>query len=131
MNVIGNISQTGIIISSGTGNNYFAGNLGIGTTNPNAKLSFNGSIALPVNNNSAIGVNVTMLSVTDITRTDTSGNMLGTYSAADMAVGVAYAREAGDFLSLGINAKMISSKIENEQASAYGIDIGGTVHGNR
>ena len=30
----GDISQSGIIISSGAGNNYFAGNVGIGTTNP-------------------------------------------------------------------------------------------------
>jgi hypothetical protein len=39
LTVAGNISQTGMIISSGTGNNYFAGNVGIGTTSPSQKLS--------------------------------------------------------------------------------------------
>ena len=34
LTVAGNISQTGVIISAGTGNNYFAGNIGVGTTNP-------------------------------------------------------------------------------------------------
>ncbi|MBI4656931.1 MAG: hypothetical protein HY746_09345 [Elusimicrobia bacterium] len=38
LTVAGNISQTGVLISSGTGNNYFAGNIGIGTTDPGAKL---------------------------------------------------------------------------------------------
>jgi hypothetical protein len=45
LNVVGNISQTGVIISSGTtGNNYFAGNVGIGTTNPGQALEVNGTI---------------------------------------------------------------------------------------
>jgi len=38
LNVIGNISNTGVIISSGLANNYFAGNIGIGISNPLAKL---------------------------------------------------------------------------------------------
>ena len=40
--VAGNISQTGVIISSGTGNNYFAGNVGIGVTSPAAALEVSG-----------------------------------------------------------------------------------------
>jgi len=38
LTVSGNISQTGIIISSGTEDNYFAGNVGIGTTVPEGIL---------------------------------------------------------------------------------------------
>ncbi|MBI4395699.1 MAG: hypothetical protein HY548_01295, partial [Elusimicrobia bacterium] len=39
LTVDGNISQTGVLISSGTGSNYFAGNVGIGTTNPGGMLN--------------------------------------------------------------------------------------------
>ena len=41
--VAGDISQTGVLISSGTGNNYFAGNVGIGTTGPRAQLEVQGN----------------------------------------------------------------------------------------
>ncbi len=46
--VNGSISQTGVLISSGTGNNYFAGNVGIGTAAPGAKLQISGNKAFSV-----------------------------------------------------------------------------------
>ncbi|MCX5786364.1 MAG: hypothetical protein NTX59_11815 [Elusimicrobia bacterium] len=46
LTVAGNISQTGVLISSGSGNNYFAGSLGIGTTGPNSKLGVLGNMAV-------------------------------------------------------------------------------------
>ena len=42
----GDISQSGVIISSGPGNNYFAGNLGVGTTGPGEKLEVYGNVKL-------------------------------------------------------------------------------------
>lgn len=42
LTVGGGIGLTGQVISSGTGNNYFAGNVGIGTTNPGSKLQVAG-----------------------------------------------------------------------------------------
>ncbi|HCC49236.1 MAG TPA: hypothetical protein DEQ38_14135 [Elusimicrobia bacterium] len=38
LTVAGNISQTGVLISSGTGNNYFAGNLGLGVAEPSYRF---------------------------------------------------------------------------------------------
>jgi len=45
LTVAGNISQTGNIISSGTGNNYFGGYTGIGTATPGSKLDVVGNVA--------------------------------------------------------------------------------------
>lgn len=47
LTVAGNISQTGVLISSGTGTNYFAGNIGIGVANAAAKLHISNASALP------------------------------------------------------------------------------------
>lgn len=41
--VTGNVSQAGVLISSGTGDNYFAGKVGIGELNPSVALDVNGS----------------------------------------------------------------------------------------
>jgi len=47
LTVAGNISQTGVVISSGTGNSYFAGNIGIGTTTTNIPLMIRRSLTDP------------------------------------------------------------------------------------
>ncbi len=45
LTVGGNISQTGVLVSSGSGNNYFAGNVSIGTTTAGGKLYVKGLTA--------------------------------------------------------------------------------------
>jgi len=44
LTVAGNISQTGVLISSGSGDNYFAGKVGIGDTTPSYALDVNYTI---------------------------------------------------------------------------------------
>ncbi len=43
LSVNGNIDTTGVVISSGTGNNYFWGKLGVGTSAPSSTLSVSSS----------------------------------------------------------------------------------------
>lgn len=46
LTVAGNISQTGVLISSGVGNSYFAGNIGVGVPVPVEKLDVNGGVKI-------------------------------------------------------------------------------------
>jgi len=59
LTVAGNISQTGVLISSGSGDNYFAGNVGIGTAAPGAKLEVtaSGAVNTALFNNSSANTN--------------------------------------------------------------------------
>ncbi|MFA5926388.1 MAG: hypothetical protein WC831_05710, partial [Parcubacteria group bacterium] len=52
----GDIATSGTVTSSGTGSNYFAGNVGIGTTSPSQALDIFGSINLPNTTSSTTGV---------------------------------------------------------------------------
>ena len=45
----GNISTTGLITATGTGSNYFAGNVGIGTTGPTTAQTISGTLTIGSN----------------------------------------------------------------------------------
>jgi len=70
-----------------------------------------------------LGISVTRLSASDFEGRDIEGTPTGNFSASDMAFNISAAKSFKNF-SLGINIKYISSKIENEFASAIGIDAG-------
>lgn len=75
---------------------------------------------------SAIGVNVTQLNYGEellTTELDQMGGE-GTWTAADLAVGLTYARNLTDKFSIGGTAKFIQQKIWNESASSFALDIG-------
>jgi hypothetical protein len=48
----------------------------------------------------------------------------GEYSAYDLAVNVAYAKNIGELISPGISLKFIQQKIEAEGASGFAVDLG-------
>ncbi|MFA6376096.1 MAG: tail fiber domain-containing protein, partial [Candidatus Paceibacterota bacterium] len=60
----GNLALAGSVTASGTGVNYFAGNVGIGTTSPGAKLESMGTYGLPANSGSVQTYNSLRLSQT-------------------------------------------------------------------
>jgi long-subunit fatty acid transport protein len=51
-------------------------------------------------------------------------DVVGEYSAYDMAASLAYARGFGDMLSLGVGVKLVKQRIEEEEASGFAGDVG-------
>jgi hypothetical protein len=90
-------------------------------------LNFN-YLALALHSESfgTVGVNVTALNTEEMIRT-TVDQPMGTgetFSAASLAVGVAYARNLTDRFSIGANAKYIQETILNSRATGIALDIG-------
>jgi hypothetical protein len=60
----------------------------------------------------------------EIPRTDESQQPTGEYAASDAYATLAYAHSVGDVLALGVAAKWIQSRIDEETASAFAGDLG-------
>jgi hypothetical protein len=75
---------------------------------------------------SAVGISITQLNYGEEMLT-TEANQNGgdaTWTAADLAVGLTYARNLTDKFSIGGTAKYIQQRIWNESASSMALDIG-------
>ncbi|MBI5573154.1 MAG: PorV/PorQ family protein, partial [Elusimicrobia bacterium] len=71
------------------------------------------------------GLGLNYLSMKAIEGYDENDNPLNeTYKPSDMAVTISYARKVKD-IPAGVNIKYISSKLEDESATAFAADIGG------
>ena len=70
------------------------------------------------------GIGVQHIGYGDFQQTDASGNVLGKFSANDVALTLSYARKQGN-ISFGGNIKFANSVIENYSASAILLDFGG------
>jgi len=84
------------------------------------------ALALPFEEIGTVGFNVTALTSEEMILT-TMDQPMGTgetFTAASLAVGVAYARNLTNTFSIGANFKYISEKILNSNATGFAIDIG-------
>ncbi len=84
---------------------------------------------MPMGNRSAVGVNITALTMDDMTVTtfeDPEGSLGLKFRAYSYAVGVTYARYLIDKFALGANVKYVNETIWNSSASAIAFDIGTT-----
>ena len=80
------------------------------------------SYAQKVENLGTFGAGIQYLNYGNITQTDATGLETGSFSPADLAVSLAYARKFKG-VDLGVNVKYISSKI-TQTASAEAVDLG-------
>jgi hypothetical protein len=91
------------------------------------KLDF-AALVLPLGGFGTIGFSFTSLSMSDMkVRTVEMPEGTGEYfSAADMALGVSYARQLTDRFGVGFTAKYIQQTIWHESANAFAVDFGTT-----
>jgi hypothetical protein len=59
---------------------------------------------------------------------DESGNITGTFKAAEYALSVIYSKTIDSLFSVGINLKPVLSTLEKYTSSGLALDIGGTYH---
>lgn len=59
---------------------------------------------------------------------DENDNPTGDFSAKDAAIAIGYARNLGDFFTVGANVKYINSSIESYSSSAVAADLGAVFH---
>lgn len=83
-------------------------------------------IALSTDRYGVFGLAITMLSVPDMQvrtedRQEGTGEM---FDAADMAIGLSYARSITDRFSLGATAKFVQQRIWHSSASGFAVDLG-------
>ncbi len=71
-----------------------------------------------------VGLAIQHISYGDFQQTDASGNILGKFSANDLALTLSYARRQGN-ITFGGNIKFVSSVVESYKSSAILLDFGG------
>jgi len=109
------ITQLDKISFSATHTNWFAGITHGAVT-----------LAVPFNDESAIGLEVTYLTSGDIEQTtlqEQEGNGIF-YDATDFSMGLTYARMLTDKFSVAVKGKYIQQSIFNEEASTFAFDFG-------
>jgi len=72
----------------------------------------------------ALGAHVALLHMGELEGRDTSGNFTGGFRAYDMSAGVTYARRVARPIEIGVTAKVLYEKIEEENATGFAGDVG-------
>ncbi|MDD5688279.1 MAG: PorV/PorQ family protein [Elusimicrobia bacterium] len=85
----------------------------------------------PVNESSTIGLQIMYLNYGSMDKTleDASGaydavGSAGSYSAKDMGGAISYGKQVDETINVGGSLKMVTSKIDSDSASGFGLDLG-------
>lgn len=81
-------------------------------------------ISYPLFNLGTIGFSAGRVGMGKLVGRDEEGNYTGDFGASDMALSLGYGRRFFNFLAVGAAAEYISSKIEDESASAFAGSVG-------
>ncbi len=81
-------------------------------------------LSYPLFNLGTIGFSAGRVGMGKLTGRDEQGNYTGEFGASDMVLSLGYARRLFNFLAVGAAAEYISSKIEDESASAFAGSVG-------
>jgi hypothetical protein len=80
----------------------------------------------PGTGNFAAGI--TYLNYGSFRETDASGNVTGTFSAAEYALSLVYSRDIDSLFSVGANLKPVLSHLEKYTSFGFAIDLGAAYH---
>lgn len=83
-------------------------------------------LSYPLFNLGTVGFSAGRLGMGKLTGRDEQGNYTEDFGASDMALSLGYARRFFKFVALGAGMEYVSSKIENESASAFAGSVGAT-----
>lgn len=97
--------------------NYFAG-INYGLAMYSRKISQTGSFA----------TGLTYLNYGSFTESDPSGNITGSFTAAEYAFSMIYSREIDSLFSIGINIKPVLSHLEKYTSFGFAADLGASYH---
>ena len=81
-------------------------------------------ISYPLFNLGTVGFSAGRVGMGKLVGRDEEGNYTGDFGASDMALSLGYGRRFFNFLAVGAAAEYISSKIEDESASAFAGSVG-------
>ena len=79
----------------------------------------------PVGGLGTLAGTVSYISLGELDRTDEFGNEEGQFRPYDILLGLSLGRRLNNAISIGVNAKFLREKIDEETAQAFAVDIGG------
>lgn len=82
------------------------------------------SFAKRMGTKTAFGINISHLMANDFERTTDKDGICGTFDAANTLLGFSLSRQLGNRFFLGMNMKGVYMSMDDEKATAYGVDMG-------
>ena len=80
----------------------------------------------PVGDMAALAASISYVSMGELERTDETGKEIDApFHPYDVLLGLSFGRQLSDDISIGINAKFLREKIDEEKAQAFAVDLGG------
>jgi hypothetical protein len=79
----------------------------------------------PIGDLGTLAGSVSYVSMGELDKTDEDGNSEGQFHPYDILLGLSFGKRLNDSISIGVNAKFLQEKIDEEKAQAFALDLGG------
>jgi len=79
----------------------------------------------PIGDLGTLAGSVSYVSMGDLDKTDENGKEMGTFHPYDILMALSFGKRLNQSVSLGVNAKFLREQIDEENAQAFAVDIGG------
>lgn len=90
----------------------------------NIRYEFLGYVQ-PIGDLGTLAGSISYISMGELDKTDENGKEIGQFHPYNILLGVSFGRQLNEAISLGVNAKFLQEKIDEEKAQAFALDIGG------